>query len=216
MKRSAARAAAKAAAEAEAQPESGGGGPILRGGWVEGLGPVAPDVVSVDPGDRHAGLAAFCRLSPPVGAAWAWDGGSGGPGGLPWVCVGAWETTPGGCLAYVRAWAQALRDSSRPGRLVVERFQLYASEAAEQVGSDMETAQLIGALRYCLAVEGWDGIEWQHPQANVKEATGKILARLGGKGLARQLGAGPHARDAEILGWHTILKDADQIRAGSV
>ena len=92
-------------------------------------------LIAVDPGDTHVGVAFFETDDPDP-----WTG----VGGDKWECVDAQEWSP-------MDFADALGETLLAGEietLVIERFRLYGDKANEQVGSEFETAQLIGILKY--------------------------------------------------------------------
>lgn len=84
--------------------------------------------------------------------------------------------------------------------VVVEAFRLYPNRAKSQSWSPMETAQLIGVLKYLAGkasvpvVE--QGADVQKPMAAQLEARGIELIQ-----------AGPHAKSAQLHLWHRLLKE---------
>lgn len=172
-----------------------------------------PDqLYAIDPGDVHVGLAGF-----------AVDGLSG----LPY-CEWTAEYTPGEAQDLIAARLRAGQIQT----LVIEDFRLYEDKAAEQTGSRMLTPQLIGVLTYLVRVnnriieetasefvrpqgpERWTAscrgcrraVELVFQNADVKRPTLGVLKAKGIKSRAATDRTGGHAKDAEIHGWHWLLR----------
>lgn len=139
-------------------------------------------ILAVDPGDEHVGVAWFDKQE-----------GS-------WGCVYVEEMTPDGFRSYI---GPAL-DSGLFRYLVVESFSLYGDKALEQTGSQMETPQMIGMIKYAwwLAFNriGID-LTLVFQQPSIKKAVFAILARKKYQFTADRLNVpGQHVRDAEVHG----------------
>lgn len=153
-------------------------------------------ILAVDPGGVHVGMAEF---------------GDDG-------CTRAWELTPAEAPGYVR---EAILDPRDPiDVLVIEEFRLYPWLAAQQTYSDFPTVQLIGALKLVWATGGgqWWGAEGGElpilamQPATIKDPTRSVLRGRGIKSVAKKLKAGGHAADAELHGWHYILREEDRVK----
>lgn len=136
--------------------------------------------VSVDPGDRHVGVAWWRRA----------------------VCVKAYETTPD-------AWVDELIDliSGYGLELVVyERFLLRGELMAQQQGSEFFTSQLIGAMRHICrrAKVSCVGYRPRDHKALMKQREFKPPMRPHAEWVS--YGHGPHAKDAENLGEFHVRK----------
>lgn len=148
-------------------------------------------LLAIDPGHVHVGMALFE------------DG----------VCTNAWEMTPVVALEYVRVnLAEQLLDV-----LVIEEFRLYPWMAKQQSFDDLPTVQLIGALKYLWATcgatvfhrQGEDGEQTcvlAMQPATIKEPTRNVLRGRKIKSLAKKLKVGGHAADAELHGYHYVLR----------
>lgn len=147
-------------------------------------------MLAIDPGGVH------------VGMAWFHDE----------ACFHAEEMTPAGCIAEVqRQLSQGLLDV-----LVIEKFQLYPWMAQNQAFSEFPTVELIGALKLLWATCGgevWDDDPGDRRTAllvmqgaNIKDPTRRILRAKGVKSVAKKLGAGGHAADAELHGYHHVMR----------
>lgn len=84
--------------------------------------------------------------------------------------------------------------------LVIEEFALYPWENHRQALSRMLTPQLIGQLKL---VAGEAGVEVVEQQASIKKPT---RAQLRGRGI-KQIGKGPHAKDAELHYYYRKLRE---------
>src|SRR5690349_13225582 len=88
--------------------------------------------VSIDPGDRHVGFAAWCGDE----------------------CLFAVELTPLECV-------KALEDKIEAGHLdciVYEKFALYAWNERSMAGNEFLTTQLIGVIKYLARTSGIDAV----------------------------------------------------------
>lgn len=161
-------------------------------------------LVAVDPGDVHVGMAVFVEEED----------------GTP-HCAWAEEYTPDDCADYVAGGLYR----GEIGVLVVERFTLYADKALAQVGSQMETSELIGVLKYLVRVHNqyvlgdskatirstgagdpWRGepVRMWIQGADIKKA---IRAQMQARGIERDgVGVGTHHGDALEHGWFRILR----------
>lgn len=143
--------------------------------------------VFVDPGDVHVGVS-------------TWEHQEKG-----WTSVFAQEMA----VIEFQDW---LADGLRLGQfglIVFETFQLYGDKAKEQVGSQFETSQLIGVIRYLVrtAPKFWPETSGEvliHQQgASIKKATKAILKSKGVVSIAKSMKMDPdgHALDAEMHGY---------------
>lgn len=151
------------------------------------------NLVAVDPGGVHVGVAVFRKRT------------SG------WRCIWAGEMTP----VLFEDWLTDKLDSGDIDVLVVEEWKLFADKAAQQIGSHMETSQLIGSIKYICrrAIPKWPSdrfqLVWQSP--NIKIPTKSVLRSRGVKSTAKQLKvSGDHASDAELHGYYYILRTLEQ------
>ena len=144
-------------------------------------------VIAVDPGDVHCGMAL----------------GITGPGGQ-FDVVRAWEATPDDCADYVASWLL----SGELEALVVEKFSLYADKAQAQIGSQMETAQLIGVLRYLVRIAGLEAGKQGRACATLAmygaDTKKSMRAQLRARGIALLPASADHARDAQLHLWHWV------------
>lgn len=162
-------------------------------------------MVAIDPGGQHTGWAEFTR----------------DPGSQIWRCVRACEHVPD--EATDRLGGGMLNAEWQT--IVIEEFRLYPDKAMEQTGSTMPTCEQIGAMKFAhrLAcrhyrdqfehgVTATDKAPWQNePElvmqpAAIQTPTAAVLRARGIKSAAKRLGAGPHARSAELHGWHWIIR----------
>lgn len=145
-------------------------------------------VVSVDPGDKHVGVA-----------IWGHDPQQG------WTCEAAQEMT-------VPEFVSMLETGLKLGGIgcvVYEIFQLYGDKAQAQTGSEFETSQLIGVIKYLVskAPELWPDpgpVQIFKQPAGIKTPTIGILRRKKVKSMAKSMKADPdgHGFDAELHGYH--------------
>ena len=82
--------------------------------------------------------------------------------------------------------------------VVMESFRLYTRMAAAQAWSTFGTVEVIGVVKERCRQER---VELTMQSASVKKP---IAAILRARGVALT-GKGPHARDAELHGWHWVL-----------
>jgi len=134
-------------------------------------------VIAVDPGDRHVGLAIWAE-----GYWWTEE-----------VDADEAATVVDGKLYDIGGGRTAMT-------LVLEEFRLYPDKAGAQAYSPMETAQMIGALKWIAKERGAQVVE---QGAGIKKAT---RAQLGARGI-KLVGTGSHARDAELHLVHFLLKE---------
>jgi hypothetical protein len=128
--------------------------------------------LAVDPGDVHVG--------------WAYDGQGA-------VETGEWSPED---TCNIITW---MMTRNTIDELILERFNLYADKAEEQIGSSFKTSQLIGALKwiaYCFRIPVVEqGADIKTPTRN----------QLRGRKI-RQIGVGGHARDAELHLYYRRLR----------
>lgn len=94
------------------------------------------------------------------------------------------------------------------GAVIFETWQLYGDKALEQTGSQMETSQLIGVIKYLVRTQPqrWPDhgpvTIYQQP-AGIKKATLAILKKKRVVSVAKKLKEDPdgHAFDAELHGY---------------
>lgn len=169
-------------------------------------------IIAIDPGDKHVGWATFV------------DGS----------CTLGIECEPDQAL-------DALHHAITTGivtTIVVENWRLYGDKAAKQVGSEMLTSQMIGAVKWQVRQHNatvasiaaarkvdepdWDGsmddlglryVDLVLQPADIKEPTRAVLRRLKIAPTAPKT-PGDHCRDAELHGWHYILLGQGLIRGG--
>lgn len=160
-------------------------------------------IVAIDPGDAYCGVAFFT------------DG----------VCRRALECAPQEMLRMVHT----IVTSGNVDVLVVEQWQLYADKKDEQVGSEMLTAQAIGAIRWI--VSSHNELIRGFAQANAGEAVSDQIgevelvlqpafikvpattaARHHGYAPVSAKTSGDHQRDAEIHGLFFIMRGKGEIR----
>lgn len=137
-------------------------------------------MLSIDPGSVHCGMALF----------------------LGEKCTDAYELPPAECLLRVREYI----DQDALDVLLVEDFSLYADRAEQQVGSRMETVRVIGALEFIHAWWGTDRVVLKEYPASIQKPTLAILKAKKVPSTARRLGAGEHAKSAELHGHHHLLQ----------
>jgi len=149
-------------------------------------------MLAVDPGGVHVGLALFRR----------------DPAGV-WRCTWAGEATPD---EFADALAQTVATGSLDV-LVYERFIVEPARASALAGSELETSQLIGVIRWLVRHSGepdrWPAgrIELVGQTNKIKRATRAVLKNRHVKSTAKLLGVrGDHATDAELHGYHHIIK----------
>lgn len=106
-------------------------------------------LIAVDPGDRWTGVAFFTHRP---------DG--------EWFCQDAQEFD---AMAFADALAETLLDDE-VDILVYERFRLYGDKAAEQTGSEFETSQLIGIVKYLVRIHNFHA-----ERHRLAEEEGKML-----------------------------------------
>lgn len=145
-------------------------------------------VLSVDPGDKHVGVA-----------LWAYEEDKG------WICESAQETT---VAEFVDILEVGLKGGGI-GCVVYEIFQLYGDKAQAQTGSEFETSQLIGVIKYLVdkAPTLWPDpgpVQIFKQPAGIKTPTIGILRRKKVKSMAKSMKADPdgHGFDAELHGYH--------------
>lgn len=139
-------------------------------------------IVSIDPGAVHCGVAVWVRNE----------------AGL-WSCPSAVEMTPDDCVDFVREEVSGFNVNDFPAKIpdqvVVEGFWLKGGiDAIRQAGSEMETTEVIGAIRHLCR---WAGMPFQKV-ANGQDAIITRLEAAGYEWTAR--GHGGHAKDAEAVG----------------
>jgi hypothetical protein len=142
-------------------------------------------LVAIDPGEIHVGVALF----------------------LGERCYDTYEVDPPELYRRLEAWLA----SGAMDVLVVELFQLYEDKAMAQVGSEFGTCECIGVIKYLWGRWGAVGKEGEGPElvvqpAGIKEATTRVLRAKKVVSLARSRRAGGHAFDAELHGYHYVMR----------
>lgn len=153
-------------------------------------------MVAVDPGGEHVGVAAFGKDD---------DG---------WECVWAGEMTP---LEF-EDWLSEQYATGRIDILVYESWKLFPDKAKQQTGSDMPTSQLIGVIKYIHRACKSSKVRFPGPDAqifvqdpSIKIPTRSLLKARGMLSMAKFLKIPlDHAADAELHGWHLILKTLNE------
>jgi hypothetical protein len=152
-------------------------------------------MIAIDPGESHVGMAEFQRMPPD---AWRKE--------HEWLCTWAGEMLPGPALEWVTGHLPLLQV------VVYESWQIYPDKAASLIGSQCETAQFIGALKWI--VFGFNGHAARFPDhgppglvglveqpASIQIPTRGLLKQAGRKSTAKRIKAGEHAMSAELHGW---------------
>lgn len=144
-------------------------------------------VISIDPGAVHCGVA-----------DWIQDDDRG-----LWTCTRAVEMTPDDCVDYVRE--RVSTDSVN--LVIVEGFWLKPGlDAMRQAGSQMETTEVIGAIRHLCR---W----YLVPFTKVANGQQSIHTRMKAVGYKYEShGHGNHAKDAEAVGMRGLGMKVSQIR----
>ena len=154
----------------------------LRAGAAK-LRKATAEIVAIDPGGEHVGVAMF-REAP--------DSKYG------WECWWVKEFQPGPFVD----WFQV--ELPRFDVVVYEIFRLYEDKAMSLIGSEMETSQLIGVIKYLagqapLASVTGQPAAWQQPSLG-------ILRSLGMPSKAKADRAGGHCLSAELHGWAYLIR----------
>lgn len=140
---------------------------------------------AIDPGESKCGVAIFER-------------------GL---CVQALRSTPDECLD--KLWEHLGHGHggvTRPAGVVLERFALFGHLAAMQVGSEMGTSQMIGAIRWMCRNTGTP-LAMQTPQ-NAHKTEDTLLFKARTARWWRSYGQG---RDAKMAELHGLFRVSDSI-----
>lgn len=133
------------------------------------------DLLAIDPGDVHCGMAWYERNE----------------------CVHVVELEPNQCVDTVAQWLKT--DKART--LVIEEFRLYPWMADTQSFSTFQTVETIGALK---TAARWiaPNIEIHMQPAAIKIPTRKIMQRRHKTSLADLTNSGVHCADAELHGYY--------------
>lgn len=156
-------------------------------------------VVGIDPGDVHCGIA-VARVTYDDATHVAQV-----------EMTRAEEHLPDDCADLLASWLL----EGWVGAVAVERFSLYGSTAKSQIGSQMETAQLIGILRYVTRLANRGRRDAGQPEVAFALQGADIKKGIRAQAKARAIDLIPasadHARDAqlhavyyagrEVLGW---------------
>ena len=87
--------------------------------------------------------------------------------------------------------------------VVIERFALYPDKAKMLVGSEMETSQLIGVLKYLARL---NECELVIQPASIKVPTESLMRHRGVRHAAVTRRVGGHAKDAETHLFHYVMR----------
>jgi hypothetical protein len=109
-------------------------------------------LIAIDPGDRYVGVAFFTEDP---------DEEHG------WYCADAQEFDP---REFEDGFAESIVNNEYD-YVVIERFRLYKDKAMLQTGSEFETSQLIGALKFIVRKHN----EHAARHANADTTEGRIL-----------------------------------------
>lgn len=193
---------------------------LVRSVWVQPKHDT--ELIAIDPGDRHVGVAFFSRNA---------DG--------EWFCEDAQQLEP---EEFEDGFAELILGTPTPPIVVYERFRLYGDKANEQKGSEFRTSQMIGVIQFvcrqrnnhvarhedaeargrlmtceqqggsCAAPEDRPhGVVVVGQMADIKKPTTGILRHKKIKSVGKVAkkanpGWGDHCVDAELHGWHHIIK----------
>lgn len=139
------------------------------------------EVLAIDPGGVHVGVALFRETK----------------AALPWECWWVKEFTPDEFVAWLET------SLPRFDVVVVELFRLYEDMAQTLIGSEMETSQLIGVIKYLLksapAALMMQPAAWQQPVLGILRARDM-------RSKAKAEGAGSHCLSAELHGWAYLIR----------
>lgn len=140
------------------------------------------EILAVDPGGVHVGVAMF-REDP--------DSEYG------WECWWVKEFDPETFVTWLET------SLPRFDVVAVELFRLYEDTAKSLIGSEMETSQLIGVIKYLvnpsLAALSMQPAAWQQPTLGILRAK-----NLRSKAKAER--AGGHCLSAELHGWAYLIR----------
>lgn len=116
------------------------------------------NLIAIDPGDIYVGVAFFETET----SSWAESEDK------DWSCVDAQEFTP---VGFEDAFALSLLDGDSYDAVIFERWRLYGDHAANQVGSEFETSQLIGVIKYLVRIRNEHVLRHEQAEANGKMMT---------------------------------------------
>lgn len=137
------------------------------------------DVIAVDPGDVHVGVA-------------VWDGKT--------KAVRATELANGSAVRQIAEMVRARQTLGHRVHVVIEAFVLYPDKAKAQSWSPMQTAQMIGALTWLCENQLFCGV-------SIQPATIKVPVRsqMRARGIGISSGKSGHADDAVLHLWRYLL-----------
>lgn len=195
---------------------------LLATAWARTAHEDKTELIAIDPGDAHVGVAFFARNA---------DG--------EWYCEDAQELEPD---EFEDGFAELILFEPEPPIVVFERFRLYNDKSVEQTGSEFRTSQMIGVIKFVCRTRNNHAdlhdkaeaegkmlscelqnmgcsdpakrpqhVEIHGQMADIKKPTTGILRKKGissvGKARRREnKGWGIHCVDAELHGWYHILK----------
>jgi hypothetical protein len=153
-------------------------------------------LVAVDPGGAHVGVSCFGRREQDD-QHHIWD------------CFWSAEYTPLG----FEDWLSEQMLAGQIDILVYEKWQLYPDKAKSLIGSEMETSQLIGVIKYVWRALAqvdtrWPGspVELVGQPASIKDPIRGLLKKRRITSMAKLLRVPlDHAVDAELHGWHHVI-----------
>lgn len=93
--------------------------------------------------------------------------------------------------------------------VIIEAFRLYPKQAGAQSWSTFATVEVIGVLRERCRRKS---VPFFTQGAAVKKPTGAILKAQ----KVPLTGRSPHARDAELHGWHYLLSQQERSKEGAL
>ena len=145
-----------------------------------------PRMLFVDPGDEHVGLAKFA-LHP--------DGN--------WFCDSAFELAPVAAATVL----SKIVSNTRLDVFGWERFRLFPHLAQAQIGSEFETSQLIGVMKYLVRTAGHPNLQVVVQDPSVQPVAEAVAKKRGIPLFSVTKGRGAHAKSAELHGIYYIASN---------
>lgn len=147
-------------------------------------------VMFIDPGDVHVGIAVFDEIAPEE-----------------WAARLVTEVTPQESEDLVAAKV------SQPTLIVLgwERFRLYGHLATQQTGSEFYTSQLIGAYKFIARIFGHRDLKTVVQDASIQETTEKVAKYRKIPLKSVMLKQGPHAKSAELHALYYLMSTDQKI-----
>lgn len=140
---------------------------------------------SIDPGDIHVGVT-------------TWSGDQ---------CLRSWETTPDRMVDMLIE----VTDAGKIDLVVYEKFQLYGELMGQQIGSEFQTSELIGAMKHICRRTA---VPMRRYLAGHHKKLYKTMAFMPPQMPLRawkSYGHGGHSKDSECLGYFWVK----QVRQGN-